>query len=268
MSNKSKGKPTASEQQLPLLPRLPRPPHLPLDLLTSWQTDSSLSRSLASCRAAFGIGIEIAIGPGYEARSTDSQWQCNNIATENGKDCKHCMHCILAHFNKKIARRGKNLLAVKARTCSRLLLFWWEWECRGIKHIKFALEMHELIWVSFWQWNKQTMPIATTISTTTIAQTNKVQRKVVASTTVATATVTLYCSCHHGRGTFFCRASIHFLEQLAGTLSWLALLLNARKLLTETSAAAASLPLPLPILYIFHFPNRATNILQKRKRRA
>lgn len=112
------------------------------------------------------------------------------------------------------------------------------------------------------------MPIATTISTTTIAQTNKVQRKVVASTTVATATVTLYCSCHHGRGTFLCRASIHFLEQLAGTLSWLALLLNARKLLTETSAAAASLPLPLPILYIFHFPNRATNILQKRKRRA
>lgn len=121
MSNKSKGKPTASEQQLPPLPRLSRPPHLPLDLLTSWQTDSSLSRSLASCRAAFGIGIEIAIGPGHEARSTDSQWQCNNIATENGKDCKHCMHCILAHFNKKIARRGKNLLAVKARTCSRLL---------------------------------------------------------------------------------------------------------------------------------------------------
>lgn len=65
------------------------------------------------------------------------------------------------------------------------------------------------------------------------------QRKVVASTTVATATVTLYCSCHHGRGTFLCRASIHFLKQLAGTLSWLALLLNARKLLTETSAAAA-----------------------------
>lgn len=82
-----------------------------------------------------------------------------------------------------ISIRAQILLAGHVR---KQLLFWWQ---RRVETYKFALEMHELIWLSFWLWNDQTKPIEQQQQLQQQQKwgANKVQQEVVAATTFTTA---------------------------------------------------------------------------------